>query len=544
MDRLTSPSAVRRVLLPLLCLPLLGAVGCHLLARSPRERAFLGLVATLLPFLHTLLLLTQWEPTSGELQFTSTPLLGADGLALTLCALTTLLAPPILLSTWKAVRVDQATLIPLLLGTEAVLLLTFLATDFLLFYVAFEASLLPLLLLVARFGGRGRRVQAAQSLFLYTLGGSLLLLLALLLLLSEGGGLGWTHLLALPVSPERQQLLFLLLFAGMAVKVPMVPVHLWLPEAHVEAPTAGSVLLAGVILKLGGYGLLRWVWPLLPEAVATLRPLLLTVAVVGVLYGSLACLAQTDLKKIIAYSSIAHMNGGLLGLLSGTLPGLMGGMLLMVSHGLVSSALFLLVGVLYDRYHTRTWAYYRGLAPVMPLFTLALLFFTLANVAFPGTASFPAELLTFLGGGLVNPGATALATLLIVLGPCYALLLHHRLTHGALSAHLPHLFQDLTLKEAHLLLPLAGLTLVLGLHPAPLFHWMTLPALHLLTPLLFRGATPWQGGQDPPVPAPGCSSVIRITWWTPAPGRSSWGSLLSSSPWASFSSWAAMAARP
>ena len=472
------------MLLPLFLLPLLGAALCQGWAREAKERYTVGMVATLLPFLHTLLLLLQLDPTSGELQFTDCPLLGADGLALTLCALTTLLAPPILLATWKAVKVGQALLVPLLLLTEAILLLTFLATDFLLFYVAFEASLLPLLLLVARFGGRGRRVQAAQALFLYTLGGSLVLLLGVLLLLSECGALGWTHLLALPVSPERQTLLFALLFVGMAVKVPMVPVHLWLPEAHVEAPTAGSVLLAGVILKLGGYGLLRWVLPLLPEGLVTLRPLLLTLAVVGVLYGALACLAQSDIKKIIAYSSIAHMNGGLLGLLSGTLPGLVGGMLLMVSHGLVSSALFLLVGVLYDRYHTRTLAYYRGLAPVMPLFTLAFLFFTLANVAFPGTASFPAELLTFLGSGILNPGLTALGTLLILLGPCYALLLHHRLHHGGLSAHLPHLFQDLTLKEAHLLLPLAGLTLLLGLHPHPLLHWITLPALHLLTPLM------------------------------------------------------------
>jgi NADH-quinone oxidoreductase subunit M len=210
----------------------------------------------------------------------------------------------------------------------------------------------------------------------------------------------------------------------------------------------------------------------------------MTVALVGTLYGSLACLAQTDVKRVIAYSSIAHMNAGLLGLFSGTLPGVVGAILLMVSHGLVSSALFLLVGVLYDRYHTRTLAYYRGLAPVMPLLATASLFLTLANVALPGTASFPAELLAFLGSGIANPALTLLATALIVLGPCYALTLHHRLYHGALSAHLPHLFQDLTLKEAHLLLPLGVGTVLLGVWPAPLLDRVLLPALHLLPPLI------------------------------------------------------------
>jgi proton-translocating NADH-quinone oxidoreductase chain M len=325
--------------------------------------------------------------------------LGIDGISLFLVLLTTFLIPVCILLGWSSVKNNLKEYMIAYLIMESLLIGVFCILDLLLFYLAFEAVLIPMFIIIGVWGSRERKIRAVYQFFLYTLLGSVFMLLGILYIYLEVGTTDVQMLFSstknFPVSV--QLILWLSFFASFAVKIPMMPFHIWLPEAHVEAPTSGSVILAGVLLKLGGYGFIRFSLPMFPEATSFFTPLVLAMSVIAVIYASLTTIRQVDLKKIIAYSSVAHMNFVTLGIFSMNIQGIEGSILLMLSHGIVSSALFLCVGVVYDRHHTRLVKYFSGLVHTMPLFVTLFLLFTMANISLPGTSSFVGELLVLVG---------------------------------------------------------------------------------------------------------------------------------------------------
>lgn len=427
-------------------------------------------------FLFSLFLWALFDQTRASFQFTYSIFwlarinidfsLGVDGLSLFFIVLTTFLMPLCLLASWDSVNQNPQIYFGLFLVLESFILSVFCVTDAFAFYVFFEAVLVPIFLLIGIYGSRSRRVKAAYFFFLYTLLGSLFILLGVLFLFFS---IGSTDFLVLQdriglVSFERECLLWFAFFLRFSVKVPIVPVHLWLPEAHVEAPTAGSVLLAGVLLKLGRYGIVRFSIGLFPAASLYFMPILFTVSVVGVIYTSITALRQSDIKRVIAYASVAHINITMIGLFSGTGAGLEGSIYQMVSHGLVSGALFLCVGVIYDRYHSRLIFYYGGLVQVIPIFIAFFLFFIMANIALPGTSSFVGEFLILVGIGQVNFLVAVLSAISIVLGGGYSLWLFNRLAFGNITRFLGF-FGDLNRREFIMLFLLRAVVLFLGLFP-------------------------------------------------------------------------------
>jgi len=348
---------------------------------------------------------------------------------------------------------------------ESFLILVFCVRDLLLFYIFFESVLIPMFIIIGVWGSRERKVRASYMFFLYTLLGSVLMLLSILYIYFQVGTTDYEMLLVYPFTFVEQRFIWLAFFASFASKIPMLPVHIWLPEAHVEAPTAGSVVLAGILLKLGSYGFLRFSLPLLPEASLYFTPFIFALSVVGVIYSSLTAIRQTDLKRIIAYTSVAHMNLVMIGLFSFNVVGLEGAILQSLSHGFVSSALFLIIGVIYDRHHTRMVSYYSGLVHTMPLFTIIFLIFTMANIALPGTSSFVGEFLILSGSFKVNTCVTFLGATGMVFGGGYSLWLFNRVCYGNLKIQYLSQFQDLTLKEFFVFLPLLCGTFVLGIYP-------------------------------------------------------------------------------
>jgi|TARA_B110000971_G_C20039204_1_gene516501 proton-translocating NADH-quinone oxidoreductase chain M len=348
---------------------------------------------------------------------------------------------------------------------ETLLLIVFSILDLVLFYIFFESVLIPMFLIVGIWGSRERKVRAAYMLFLYTLIGSVLMLLAILLIYAIAGTTDYQTLLTVQFDGNLQKVLWLAFFASFATKVPMVPVHIWLPEAHVEAPTAGSVILAGVLLKLGSYGLLRFSMPLFPIGTVYFTPLVYAMAAIAVVYTSLTAIRQSDMKRIIAYASVAHMNVILVGMFALNANGLEGAMIQQLSHGLVSSALFLGVGVLYDRHHSRLVKYYGGMAHVMPIFVMIFLFFTMANIALPGTSSFVGEFLILVGAFQANTMVTMLAATGMVLGGAYSLWLYNRVAFGNLKVQSIHEFSDINRREFFVQLPLILGTLLMGIYP-------------------------------------------------------------------------------
>lgn len=406
--------------------------------------------------------------------------LGVDGISLFFIILSTFLIPICLLASWESITYKIKEYLICFLVLDVLLILVFSVLDILAFYIFFEAILIPMFLIIGIWGSRTRKIRAAYQFFLYTLLGSLFLLLAILLIYYETGTTNFQILQTIHISEERQILLWIAFFASFAVKVPMVPFHIWLPEAHVEAPTAGSVLLAGILLKLGTYGFLRYSLTLFPKGSIYFTPLIYTLSVIAVIYTSLTTLRQIDLKKIIAYSSVAHMGLVTLGLFTANIQGIEGSILIMLSHGFVSSALFLCVGVLYDRYHSRIIKYYNGLAEPMPLFAIIFVFFTLANIAFPGTSSFSGEILTLFGAYKSNITCTTLAATGMVLGAGYSIWLCNRILFGPMPEHnlekadvlYISSYKDITRREFYIFLPLILLTLWMGIYPDPFLEPM------------------------------------------------------------------------
>ena len=350
---------------------------------------------------------------------------------------------------------------------EALMIGVFCALDIILFYVFFEAGLIPMFLIIGIWGGP-RRVYAAFKFFLYTLLGSVLMLLAIMAMYWQAGTTSIPELLAYPFPESMQTWLWLAFFASFAVKMPMWPVHTWLPDAHVEAPTAGSVVLAAILLKMGGYGFLRFSLPMFPLASADLAPLVYTLSVVAIIYTSLVALMQEDMKKLIAYSSVAHMGFVTMGIFTMTVQGVQGGIFQMLSHGIVSGALFLCVGVIYDRMHTRQIDAYGGLVNRMPWYALTFLVFTMANVGLPGTSGFVGEFLTLIGAFRANTWVAVFATTGVVLSAGYALWLYRRVVFGSLEKSGLASMLDMSLREKVILVPLIALTILFGVYPQPI----------------------------------------------------------------------------
>jgi proton-translocating NADH-quinone oxidoreductase chain M len=391
--------------------------------------------------------------------------LGVDGISLFFILLTTLLIPICLLASWDAIKFNEKEYFIAFLAMEALVIAVFCVLDIILFYVFFESVLIPMFIIIGVWGSRERRIRAAYMFFLYTLLGSVLMLLAILYIYYQAGTTDYQILLTTTFDPEVQKLLWLAFFASFAVKVPMLPVHIWLPEAHVEAPTAGSVILAGILLKLGSYGFLRFSLPLFPYASVYFTPFIYSFACIAVIYTSLTAIRQTDLKRIIAYASVAHMNLVLIGMFVYNLQGLEGSILQQLSHGLVSGALFLCVGVIYDRHHTRLVKYYSGLAHTMPIYIAIFMFFSMANIALPGTSSFVGEFLILAGAFQTNTTVCVLSATGMILGGGYSLWLFNRVAFGNIKVQYMKAFSDVDKREFATLLPLIALTLVMGIYP-------------------------------------------------------------------------------
>ena len=391
--------------------------------------------------------------------------LGIDGISIFFILLTTLLIPICLLIGWDSIVYDRKKYFLSFLIMEFFLIGVFCILDLLLFYIFFEAVLIPMYLIVGVWGSRERKIRAAYFFFLYTLLGSVLMLISILYIYSQVGTTDYEVLLAFVFSPSEQKLIFLTFFLSFATKVPMVPVHLWLPEAHVEAPTAGSVILAGVLLKLGTYGLIRFCFPLFPDACFYFTPFVYSLAVVGVVYTSFTAIRQTDFKRIIAYTSVAHMNLVMVGLFSFNVIGLEGAILQSLSHGLVASALFLIIGVVYDRHHTRMVQYYGGLVHTMPVYIFIFLFFTMANIGLPGTSSFVGEFLILLGSFKTNIFITAISATSMIVGGCYSLWVFNRIAYGNLKTQYFTHYLDINKREFLLFFPLMLGTLIMGIYP-------------------------------------------------------------------------------
>ena len=391
--------------------------------------------------------------------------MGVDGISVLFVLLATALTPICILASWEAVTVRVRDYMLAFLVLETMMVGMFSAQDFVIFYMFFEGVLIPMFLIIGVWGGP-RRVYASFKFFLYTLTGSILMLLALLAIWYSTGTTDLAVLMQAHFPARMQFWLFLAFFASFAVKVPMWPVHTWLPDAHVEAPTAGSVILAGVLLKMGAYGFLRFSVPMLPDASAYFAPMMFTLGVVAVIYTSLVALAQSDMKKLIAYSSVAHMGIVIIGIFTFNAQGIEGALFQMLSHGIIAAALFLCVAVIYDRMHTREISRYGGLAQRMPGYAIVFMLFTMASVGLPGTAGFVGEFLVLVGAFKVNFWLALLGSMGMILGAAYMLYLYRRVVLGALTKPDLRGILDLNAREIAIFVPLIFLTLWMGIYPS------------------------------------------------------------------------------
>jgi proton-translocating NADH-quinone oxidoreductase chain M len=428
-----------------------------------------------LPFLLLLLVWGGFKKSLGTFQFITKILwipilnlnitLGIDGISLFFLLLTTLLIPICILISWNNIHLNLKNYCILFLFIEFFLISVFFVLDLFIFYVCFESILIPMFLIVGIWGSRERKMLASYYFFLYTLLGSVIMLLSIIYIYIQVGSTDYDILLTFVFSEFEQQILWLTFFLAFAAKVPIMPVHLWLPEAHVEAPTAGSVILAGVLLKLGTYGFIRFSLPLFPQASFYFTPFIYTIALISIIYASLTAIRQTDFKKIIAYTSVAHMNVIILGIFSFNNIGIEGALLQSLSHGFVASALFVIIGIVYERYKTRLVKYYGGLVHTMPLYVSIFLFFTIANIGFPGTSGFIGEFLIFAGSFKINTSITFFGATGMILGGCYALWLFNRIAYGNLKNQFLQNTVDINQRELFIFIPLISYTLILGLIP-------------------------------------------------------------------------------
>nr|YP_010947439.1 NADH dehydrogenase subunit 4 [Mimica arnoldii]WGO62525.1 NADH dehydrogenase subunit 4 [Mimica arnoldii] len=453
----------------------------------------ISLWVSCLTFISSLLLWIQFDGGTSFFQFTSTFFwfpyfnfyysIGLDGLSLFFVLLTTFLVTICILISWSSVHQNLKDYLICFLILEFFLIQVFCVLDIFLFYIYFESVLIPMFLIIGIWGSRERKVRAAYQFFLYTLIGSLLMLLAILVIYFQIGSTDLQILRYSKFSEFKQIILWISFFASFAVKIPMIPFHIWLPEAHAEAPTAGSVILAGILLKLGGYGFLRFSLPMFPWASIFFTPLVFILSLIAIVYASLTTLRQIDLKKIIAYSSVSHMGFVTIGIFSLNIQGLEGSVMLMLSHGIISSALFLSIGVLYDRYKTRLIKYYTGLVQVMPIFSVFFLFFTFSNIGFPGTSSFIGETLVLLGLSQVNMTLTFFSCIGIIIGAAYSIWLFNRINFGSLKLNYINLYQDVSRREFFILLPLSILIIWMGICPSSFLNDLHCSSLSLLESL-------------------------------------------------------------
>lgn len=479
------------ILLSLVAIPLIGILILFFIPdTNPDLQKNVGLSTSLLTFLLSILLWLKFDMSTPKYQFVekffSVPYsnmhvyLGVDGISLFFIILTTFLIPICLLASWDSIKIYIREYSIAFLFLESVLICVFTVLDVLFFYIFFEAVLIPMFLIVGIWGSRERKIRAAYQFFVYTLVGSVLMLLAILYIYFQTGTTDVQVLTTITFDYQTQIILWLAFFASLAVKVPMVPAHIWLPEAHSEAPTAGSVILAGVLLKMGGYGFLRFSIPMFPDASIYFTPLVYTLSIIAIVYTSLTTLRQVDLKRIIAYSSVAHMGFVTIGMFTLNIQGIEGSMLLMLSHGVVSSALFLCVGVIYDRHKTRIIKYYSGLTVKMPLFSMIFLFFILANMGFPGTSSFVSEFLVLTGSFKSNVFVTVVATTGVIWGAAYSIWLYNRVMFGNIRTSHISAFQDLERREFMVFVPCVFLTLLMGLYPEIFLNAMHVSITHLI----------------------------------------------------------------
>lgn len=469
----------------LILLPLIGAFVIMFAGKQDEANTarYIALFTTLVTFFASLLLWAGFDSSTAEFQFVEKASwfkdlginfhLGIDGISLFMVLLTTFLMPFCILCSWQSITTRVRAFMVNFLVLEAFVIGVFSSLDVVMFYIFFEGMLIPMYLIIGIWGGN-RRIYASYKFFLYTLAGSVLFLVAIIYLYLQFGTTDIPALMA--KSPTLglavQKYLWLAMFASFAVKVPMWPVHTWLPDAHVQAPTAGSVILAGILLKMGAYGFLRFSLPMLPDASHYFAPMMFTLSIIAVIYTSLVALVQHDMKKLIAYSSVAHMGFVTIGIFTFNMQGIEGAIIQMISHGLVSGALFLCVGVVYDRLHTREIKQYGGVASIMPKYALLFMFFTMASVGLPATSGFVGEFLILLGAFKANTYVAFGAATGVVLGAAYALWLYKRVMFGEITNDEVKTMPDVSAREMLIFIPLLVVVLWIGLYPKPYLHAM------------------------------------------------------------------------
>lgn len=468
--------AIPNILSIVTFLPLVGALAiliCRLTTKNADGLArWVALGTTLVTLAVSCVLVGQFDQSSAAYQFVERYAwfagaeyhLGVDGVSILFVLLTAFLMPICIAASWTTIKDRVVDYMIAFLVLETLVIGVFTALDLFLFYIFFEGTLVPMFIIIGVWGG-ANRIYAAYKFFLYTLLGSVLMLLAMLWMANEAGTTSIPELKEYAFGPWAQSILWLAFFASFAVKMPMWPVHTWLPDAHVQAPTAGSVILAGILLKLGGYGFILFNVPMFPEASVLYRPLVFTLSVIAIAYTSLVAFRQTDIKKLIAYSSVAHMGFVTMGIFAGNEQGMQGAIFQMLSHGLISGALFLCVGVVYDRMHTREIAFYGGLTSRMPWYAAIFLMFTMANVGLPGTSGFVGEILTMTGVYEASTWAAFVAATGVILSAVYALTLYRNVMFGEITNPALATIKDIDLRELVIFVPLIVGTIWLGVQP-------------------------------------------------------------------------------
>ena len=482
--------------------PLIGVAAILLLrlfgnrdeTRASTAAKWIALATTLATLALAILLVVSFDRHQSGFQFTEDVVwfaglhyhMGVDGISLLFVLLTAFLMPLCVVASWRAIDNRVIEYMIAFLVLESLVIGVFCALDLLVFYAFFEGQLIPMFLIIGIWGGKNR-VYAAFKFFLYTLLGSVLMLAAILAMIAMAHTSSIPVLMTHHFAPGTQAWLWLAFFASFAVKMPMWPVHTWLPDAHVEAPTAGSVILAGILLKMGGYGFMRFSLPMFPNASVEFAPLVYALSVIAIVYTSLVAFRQTDMKKLIAYSSVAHMGFVTLGIFSGNLQGEQGALFQMLSHGVISGALFLCVGVVYDRMHTREIAFYGGVVNRMPIYAAVFMLFTMGNVGLPGTSGFIGEILTLTGTYGASSWPAIIATSGVILSAVYALTLYRRVVFGGMTNPALFAIGDMNVREITIFAPLILATLVLGFQPGLVFNLTNASTTHLVD--AFRAAT-------------------------------------------------------